>query len=48
MMNEALGQDFSEFMKEQDLNEEAQELATKKVLAAQLQAERENKRRNDY
>ncbi len=40
-MNEALGQDFSEFMKEQDLYEEAQELATKKVLAAQLQAEME-------
>ncbi|MCR5289378.1 MAG: helix-turn-helix transcriptional regulator [Treponema sp.] len=36
-----LGQDFSEFMKEQDLYEEAQELATKKVIAAQLQAEME-------
>lgn len=40
-MNEALGQDFSEFMQEQGLYEEAQELATKKVLAAQLQAEME-------
>lgn len=40
-MNEALGQDFSDFMKEQGLYEEAQELATKKVIAAQLQAEME-------
>ena len=35
------GQDFSDFMKEQGLYEEAQELATKKVIAAQLQAEME-------
>lgn len=34
-----IGQDFSDFMKEQGLYEEAQELATKKVIAAQLQAE---------
>ncbi len=40
-MNEALGQDFSDFMKEQGLYEEAQELTTKKVIAAQLQAEME-------
>ena len=40
-MNKALGQDFSDFMKEQGLYEEAQELATKKVIAAQLQAEME-------
>ena len=40
-MNEALGQDFSDFMREQGLYEEAQELATKKVIAAQLQAEME-------
>ena len=40
-MNEILGQDFSEFMKEDGLYEEAQELATKKVIAAQLQAEME-------
>lgn len=33
------GQDFSEFMKEQSLYEEAQELATKKILAAQFEAE---------
>ena len=33
------GQDFSDFMKEQGLYEEAQELATKKVLAAQFEAE---------
>ena len=36
-----LGQDFSDFMKEEGLYEEAQELATKKVIAAQLQAEME-------
>lgn len=35
------GQDFSDFMKEQGLYEEAQELATKKVIAAQFQAEME-------
>ena len=34
----SLGQDFSDFMKEQGLYEEARELATKKVIAAQLQA----------
>lgn len=34
-----LGQDFSDFMKEQGLYEEAQELATKKVIAAQLREE---------
>ena len=36
-----VGQDFSDFMKEQDLYEEAQELAAKKVIAAQLKAEME-------
>lgn len=36
-----LGQDFSDFMREQGLYEEAQELATKKVIAAQLKAEME-------
>lgn len=36
-----LGQDFSEFMKEQTLYEEAQELATKKIIAAQLKPEME-------
>lgn len=36
-----LGQDFSDFMKEEGLYEEAQELATKKIIAAQLQAEME-------
>lgn len=36
-----LGQDFSDFMKEQGLYEDAQELATKKVIAAQLKAEME-------
>ena len=35
------GQDFSEFMKDQGLYEEAQELATKKIIAAQLKAEME-------
>ncbi len=40
-MNEVLGQDFSEFMKEDGLYEEAIELATKKVIAAQLKAEME-------
>ncbi|MBP5451555.1 MAG: XRE family transcriptional regulator [Treponema sp.] len=39
-----VGQDFSEFMKEQGLYEEAQELATKKVIAAQLQAEMERQK----
>ena len=39
-----LGQDFSEFMKEQGLYEEAEELAIKKVLAAQLQAEMEKQK----
>lgn len=33
------GQNFSDFMKEQGLYEEAQKLATKKVLAAQFEAE---------
>lgn len=36
-----IGQDFSEFMKDQGLYEEAQELATKKIIAAQLKAEME-------
>lgn len=36
-----IGQDFSDFMKEEGLYEEAQELATKKIIAAQLQAEME-------
>ncbi|SFJ04434.1 Helix-turn-helix domain-containing protein [Treponema bryantii] len=36
-----VGQDFSEFMKEQGLYEEAQKLAAKKVIAAQLKAEME-------
>ena len=36
-----VGQDFSEFMKEQGLYEETQELAAKKVIAAQLKAEME-------
>ncbi len=35
------GQIFSDFMKEQGLYDEAQELATKKVIAAQLKAEME-------
>ena len=35
------GQDFSEFMKDQGLYEEAQGLATKKIIAAQLKAEME-------
>ena len=34
-----VGQDFSDFMKEQGLYEKAQELASKKVIAAQLKAE---------
>ncbi|MBR6215794.1 MAG: XRE family transcriptional regulator [Spirochaetaceae bacterium] len=36
-----IGQDFSDFMKEEGLYEEAHELATKKIIAAQLQAEME-------
>ena len=36
-----VGQDFSEFMKEQGLYEEAQELASKKIIAAQLKTEME-------
>ncbi len=36
-----IGQDFSDFMKEQGLYEEAVELASKKVIAAQLKAEME-------
>lgn len=39
-----IGQDFSDFMKEQGLYEEAQELATKKVIAAQLKAEMEKQK----
>ena len=39
-----VGQDFSEFMKEQGLYEEAQELAVKKVIAAQLKAEMEKQK----
>lgn len=39
-----IGQDFSEFMKEQGLYEEAQELATKKIITAQLQAEMEKQK----
>ena len=35
------GQDFEEFMKEQGLYEEAMELATKKIIAAQLNQEKE-------
>ena len=35
------GQNFTDFMEEQGLYEEAQELATKKVIAAQLKAEME-------
>jgi len=38
------GQDFAEFMKEQGLYEEAQELATKKVIAAQLSNEMEKQK----
>ena len=34
-----LGQDFSDFMKEEGLYEEAQELATKKIKIAQFQSE---------
>ena len=33
------GQNFSDFMKEEGMYEEAQELTTKKILAAQFQAE---------
>lgn len=39
-----IGQDFSDFMKDEGLYEEAQELATKKVIAAQLQAEMEKQK----
>ena len=39
-----IGQDFSDFMKEQGLYEEAQELATKKIIAAQLKAEMEKQK----
>ncbi len=39
-----IGQDFSDFMKEQGLYEEAQELASKKVIAAQLKAEMEKQK----
>ena len=39
-----IGQDFSDFMKEQELYEEAQVLATKKVIAAQLKAEMEKQK----
>ena len=39
-----VGQDFSDFMKEQGLYEEAQELASKKVIAAQLKAEMEKQK----
>lgn len=36
-----IGQDFSDFMKEQGLYEEAQELSTKKIIASQFKAEME-------
>ena len=39
-----IGQNFSDFMKEQDLYEETQELATKKLIAAQLKAEMEKQK----
>ena len=39
-----IGQDFSDFMKEQGLYEEAQELASKKIIAAQLKAEMEKQK----
>ncbi len=39
-----IGQDFSDFMKEQGLYDDVQELATKKVIAAQLQAEMERQK----
>ncbi len=39
-----IGQDFSEFMKEQGLYDEAQELASKKIIAAQLRAEMEKQK----
>jgi len=36
------GQDFSEFMKDEGLYEEAHELAAKKIIAAQLKQEMDN------
>lgn len=39
-----IGQDFSEFMKEEGLYDEAQELASKKIIAAQLRAEMEKQK----
>ena len=39
-----IGQNFSDFMKEQGLYEESQELASKKVIAAQLKAEMEKQK----
>ena len=39
-----IGQNFSDFMKEQCLYEEAQELATKKLIAALLKAEMEKQK----
>ena len=39
-----VGQDFSDFMKEQGLYEEAQELVSKKIIAAQLKAEMEKQK----
>ena len=38
------GQDFEEFMKEEGLYEEAMELATKKIIAAQLKQEMERQK----
>lgn len=39
-----IGQDFSDFMKENGLYDQAQELAAKKVIAAQLKAEMANQK----
>lgn len=39
-----IGQDFSDFMKENGLYDQAQELAAKKVIAAQLKAEMVNQK----
>ena len=39
-----IGQNFSDFMKEQGLYEESQELASKKIIAAQLKAEMEKQK----
>ena len=44
-MNEALGQDFLEFLKANGMFEEVKELAEKRVIAAKLKAEKKSNKK---